>query len=215
MTPIIPAKSLNLAVMASGRGSNYEAIYGAIKRQDLDAQIKIVISDKANAVVLDKAKAANIPALHINPRDFNNQAEYEKELVQVLGEYEIDLVVLAGYMRLVGRTLLNAYKNRVVNIHPALLPSFPGLQAQKQALDYGVKFSGCTVHIVDEGMDTGPIILQAVVPVLPGDTEEDLSKRILQEEHCLYWQALQLFAQGRLYLKPDGKGTLCLPPIVI
>lgn len=211
MIAIIPAKRLNLAIMASGRGSNYEAINAAINRNDLDADIKIVISDKENAVVLDKAKTANIPTLYINPRGFNSLGEYEEHLIKVLGEYEIDIIVLAGYMRLVGTTLLNAYKNRVVNIHPALLPAFPGLQAQKQALDYGVKFSGCTVHIVDEGMDTGPIILQAVVPVLPEDNEETLSKRILQEEHRLYWQALQLLAEGRLYLKTGGKGTLCLP----
>lgn len=201
MKQIIATKKLNLAVLASGRGSNFVAINEAIQENKLNAEIKILLSDKKEALALKKAEELNITALHINPRDFSDMATYEEHLVKILNEFNIDIVVLAGYMRLVDSTFLQAYKNRVVNIHPALLPAFPGLHAQRQALDYGVKYSGCTVHIVDEGMDTGPIIMQAAVPVYSDDTEDSLTTRILAEEHKIYWQALQLMAEGRLYIK--------------
>ncbi|HZK44198.1 MAG TPA: phosphoribosylglycinamide formyltransferase [Syntrophomonadaceae bacterium] len=194
-------KKLKLAVMASGRGSNFDAIYQAIKRGDLNAEIIVLISDKAEALALKKAEKYNISALHINPKDYSTKEEYEQELVKVITGYDVDLVVLAGYMRLIGSAFLQHFKHQVVNIHPALLPSFTGLHAQRQALEYGVKYTGCTVHFVDEGMDTGPIIMQSVVAVYDDDDETALTERILNEEHQIYWQALQLFAEGRLYIK--------------
>ena len=191
---------LALAVMASGRGSNLDAICAAIDRNELNAQVKIVISDK-EAPVLDKARRRGIPALHINPSEYKNKSDYEKVIIEKIREHGAGLVVLAGYMRLVGTELLHGFKMRVINIHPALLPSFTGLHAQKQAVDYGVRYSGCTVHLVDEGMDTGPIILQKMVPVYQEDDEESLSERILVEEHDTYWRALQLIAEGRVYVE--------------
>ncbi|HZJ84380.1 MAG TPA: phosphoribosylglycinamide formyltransferase [Syntrophomonadaceae bacterium] len=201
MKQIVAAKKLNLAIMASGRGSNFASINEAIRRGDLDAEIKILISDKPDAQALEKAKDFNIIAKYINPKDYPNRDAYEEELVKTLKNLDIDLLVLAGYMRLVGSRLLSSFENRVINIHPALLPAFPGLHAQRQALEYGVKYTGCTVHIVDEGMDSGPIIKQVVLPIYLDDTEESLTKRILQEEHQIYWRAIQLFAQGQVYLK--------------
>jgi phosphoribosylglycinamide formyltransferase-1 len=186
--------------MASGRGSNLDAICAAIDRNELNAQVKIVISDK-EAPVLDKARRRGIPALHINPSEYKNKSDYEKVIIEKIREHGAGLVVLAGYMRLVGTELLHGFKMRVINIHPALLPSFTGLHAQKQAVDYGVRYSGCTVHLVDEGMDTGPIILQKMVPVYQEDDEESLSERILVEEHDTYWRALQLIAEGRVYVE--------------
>ncbi len=201
MIRVMEPKLLKLAVLASGRGSNFLALWEAIQKGKLDAEICLLISDKEGAPALDKAADAGITALYIDPRCYQNREEYEAEIVAQLVARDIDTVVLAGYMRLVGRVLLDAYKMRIVNIHPALLPSFTGLNAQQQALDYGVKVSGCTVHFVDEGMDTGPIIMQAVVAVYPDDTEASLSARILVEEHQTYCQALQLLAEGRVFIK--------------
>lgn len=201
MIKIMEPRRLKLAVLASGRGSNFDAIQNAIAKGDLAADIKILISDQQQAPALDKAAGYGIKALYVNPRDYQNRDAYENYIVSQTKEYEIDIIVLAGYMRLVGKVFLNAYKWRIVNIHPALLPSFTGLHAQQQAVDYGVRYSGCTVHLVDEGMDTGPIILQAVVPVHSEDDEESLAERILQEEHQIYWQALQLFAEGSLFIE--------------
>lgn len=203
MIQIRPAGQLNLAVLASGRGSNFDAICQAIERHELDAGIKLLLSDKPAAPALVKAKRRGIIAQAVDPHNFINRNAYENELVRLMKEQQVDMVVLAGYMRLVGTVILENYPNRVLNIHPALLPAFPGLNAQKQALDYGVKYSGCTVHIVDSGMDSGPIISQAVVPVLDNDDEETLSQRILEQEHQIYWQSLQLFSEGRVYL--DGR----------
>ena len=202
MIRIMEAKRLKLAVLASGRGSTFDAIYQAALKGDLNAEIAVLVSDNPDAPVLGKARERGIEALAIKPADFSSRDLYEQQIVAHLQNREIDLVALAGYMRLVGPGFLKAFRHRLVNIHPALLPSFTGLHAQKQAVEYGVRFSGCTVHIVDEGMDTGPIILQAVVPVWPQDDEDSLSQRILHEEHQIYWRALQLFAQGRIYL--DG-----------
>lgn len=192
---------LKLGVLASGRGSNLQAILDNIDSGSLDARVVVVISDNADAMALEKARRQSIPAVHIEPSDFASKVEYEKRVVAVLKEYRTDLVILAGYMRIVGRVLLDAYSQRILNIHPSLLPSFPGLEAQKQALEYGVKVSGCTVHFVDRGMDTGPIIIQAAVPVLEGDTVESLSTRILAEEHRIYSQAIQWYAEGRLRIE--------------
>jgi len=203
MMQVIPAGRLQLAVLASGRGSNFDVLCQAIERGDLDADIKVLISDKENAPALDKARKHNIEAVYLNPRSYNNRNEYETELVKLLKGYQVTVVALAGYMRLVGSVLLEHFPYRIVNIHPALLPAFPGLQAQQQAVDYGVKYSGCTVHIVDAGMDTGPILMQAVVPVLPDDNADTLAQRILVEEHQIYWGSLQLLAEGRVYI--DGR----------
>ena len=189
---------LKIGVIASGRGSNLQAIMDNISAGQINAQVAVVISDKENAYALDRARNKGIVALHINPKAYPDKAAYETAIVDCLKQNQVELVVLAGYMRLVGKVILEAYQNKVMNIHPALLPSFPGAHGQKEALDYGVRYSGCTVHFVDEGMDTGPIILQAVVPVLQEDTENTLADRILEQEHKVYSEAIHLFAEGRL-----------------
>ena len=196
-------KKLRLSVLASGRGSNFLALQEAIEEGRLDAVITQVISNKADAAALEKAKAKGIKAVHVDPKAYPNREEYEAKIVEYLREEKTELVVLAGYMRLVGETLLAAYPNQVVNIHPALLPSFPGLHGQKQAVDYGVKFSGCTVHFVDLGMDSGPVIGQTAVPVYGDDDEDSLSERILVEEHRLYARCIQWIAEGRV--KVEGR----------
>lgn len=189
---------LRVGVMASGRGSNCQAIIDATESGRLPAQVVVVISDKAEAQVLERARRHNIPAVFIDYKAYPSKEDYEKAVLAVLQEYEVQLVCLAGYMRLVGRVLLDAFPNRIMNIHPSLLPAFRGLDGQRQAWEYGVRFSGCTVHFVDEGMDTGPIILQAVVPVFQSDTPETLAARILKCEHEIYVEAVKLFAEGRL-----------------
>lgn len=189
---------LNIAVLASGRGSNFQAIIDAVTTGWLKVRIACIISDNQEAYALKRAQKHNILAIFINPNNFSSKAEYEEEIINHLKEKDVDLIILAGYMRMVGSSLLSAYSNRIINIHPSLLPSFPGLHGQKQALDYGVKITGATVHFVDEGCDTGPIILQAEVKVLENDTEESLSKRILVEEHKILPQAIDLFSKGRL-----------------
>lgn len=208
-----PVSRLYLAVLASGRGSNFEALQKEIDDQRLPAVIRVVISDNEKAPVLEKARLRGIAAYYINPGQFDNREHYERELVRVCEDYEVDLVVLAGYMRILGDTFIRSYLWRIINIHPALLPSFTGLNAQQQALEYGVRFSGCTVHFVDLGVDTGPIILQAVVPVYPGDDEDSLSQRILKEEHRLLPQAVKLIATGRLEL--NGRQVTILPEEVV
>ena len=199
MIQVMPPGHLRLGILASGRGSNFLAIYAAIERGDLDAEVAAVISDRSSPV-LAEAKKKGLTNFWIDPAGFADKAAYEREIVDRLREYGTDVVVLAGYMRLVGPEILRHYPQRILNIHPALLPSFPGLNAQKQALDYGVRFSGCSVHLVDAGMDTGPILAQAVVPVMADDDEETLSQRILEEEHKLYCRVLQWLAEGRVYL---------------
>ncbi|MEA1939437.1 MAG: phosphoribosylglycinamide formyltransferase [Candidatus Caldatribacteriota bacterium] len=192
---------INIGILASGNGTNLQAIVEAVKKGRIDGVIRIVISDKHDAYALKRAKIYNIKTNSVNPDGFNNKEEYDREIVSILKEKEIDLVVLAGYMKILTPYFINAYKNRIMNIHPALLPSFPGLHVQKKAIEYGVKVSGCTVHFVDEGLDSGPIILQKAVKVKEDDTEESLTERILKEEHKLYFHAIQLFAQGRLEIK--------------
>ncbi|MFX4262046.1 phosphoribosylglycinamide formyltransferase [Pelotomaculum propionicicum] len=191
---------LRLGVMASGRGSNLQSIMDAAAAGKIKAEVAVVFSDNKDAFALERARKAGIPALHLNPRDFGSKDEYEKAVLKLLHEHGVHLVCLAGYMRIVGRVILDAFPNRVINIHPALLPSFPGLHGQQQAWEYGVKFSGCTVHFVDEGMDTGPIIIQAVVPVYDDDTADTLADRILEQEHKIYPEAIGLIADGRLKL---------------
>ncbi len=179
--------------MLSGRGSNFEAIYQSSLKEETCFQIVVVISDKEDARGLERAREFGLPAFFVSPKELKPKEVYERKIVAILQEYRVDLVCLAGYMRIVGQQLLDAYKGRIMNIHPALLPSFPGLHAQQQALDYGVKVSGCTVHFIDSGVDTGPIILQAAVEVKDNDTEETLSQRILKEEHKIYSRAITLF----------------------
>ncbi|MGI6469763.1 MAG: phosphoribosylglycinamide formyltransferase [Syntrophomonadaceae bacterium] len=201
MKRLMEAGRLRLGLLASGRGSNFDAIMAAIVRQDLNATMALVISDNREAAVLQKAALRNVRNCFVDPDKFTNKCEYEAYLVELLQAEGVNLVVLAGYMRLVGEVFLKAYKDRIVNIHPSLLPSFPGLNAQRRALEYGVKYSGCTVHLVDEGMDTGPIIMQSVVPVAQDDDEDSLATRILVQEHKLYWRCLQLIAEGRVWLE--------------
>lgn len=193
-----PANRINIGVLISGSGTNLQAIIDATGKGEISGKVVCVISNKATAFGLERAANHGITAIHLDHRQYRDRAGYDAELVRILKEHRVDLVVLAGFMRIVTPVLLDAFTNRVMNIHPAILPSFPGLDAQKQALDYGVKVSGCTVHFVDAGTDTGPIIMQAVVPVLEDDTEETLSQRIHHEEHRIYPAAIQLFAQGRL-----------------
>jgi len=195
-----------LGVLISGSGTNLQAIIDRSVAGELQAEVVCVISNRAEAFGLERARTQGIPALHIAHKSFSNRSDYDAAVVKALKEYNVDLVVLAGFMRIVTPVLLDAFPNRVMNIHPALLPSFPGLDAQKQALDYGAKVSGCTVHFVDSGTDTGPIILQTAVPVLEDDTEETLSQRIHAEEHKLYPAAIRLFAEGRLQV--EGRRVL-------
>ncbi len=202
---------LKLGVLASGRGTNLQAIIEACENGAIDAEVAVVISDNEDAYALERARQHGIPAVHIPPGRFKTklEPEIEAKYVQCLRDHGVELVCLAGYMRIVHETLLGAYEGRMINIHPALLPSFPGLHGQKQALDYGVKYSGCTVHFVTPEFDQGPIITQAVVPVLDDDTEETLSARILEQEHRMYPLAIQLCAEGRLKLV--GRRLLWLP----
>jgi phosphoribosylglycinamide formyltransferase-1 len=191
-------KILKIGVLASGRGSNLQAIIDAVERGEIDGRISVVISDKKDAFALERARRHNIEGVFIDPKEFPDREDFDRKVVEVLRKFEVELVCLAGFMRIITPYFVNEYRNSIMNIHPALLPSFPGLHAQRQALQYGVKISGATVHFVDEGCDTGPIILQASVDVLEDDTEETLSARILQEEHKIYPKAISLFAKGRL-----------------
>ena len=195
---------IKLGVLVSGRGSNLQAIIDNIGKDLLAAEIAVVISDQPDAYSLERARNHNIPAIYISAKGYKGKRdEYDALLVKELQKNKVDLVCLAGFMRIITPTLIKSFPNRILNIHPALLPAFPGLHVQKAALDHGVKFSGCTVHFVDENMDTGPIIIQAVVPVLDNDTADSLSERILKQEHKIYSRAIQLYSEGRL--KIDGR----------
>ncbi len=182
-------KNRKIAILLSGRGSNFVAIHEAIRRGDLKAEICCVISNVADAAGLSRAREFGLEAVCLPSRGVE-RGEYDRQLLAVLKPYAPALVCLAGFMRILTEVFLAEYAGRVINIHPALLPSFPGLHAQRQALEYGVKISGCTVHYVDRGVDTGPIIMQRAVEVLENDTEESLSARILLQEHDLYWRAI-------------------------
>jgi phosphoribosylglycinamide formyltransferase-1 len=188
---------VRLGILISGRGSNFEAIANGIARRKLDAEIAIVISNRANAPGLDIARDRGIP-LRVIPSAGLEREAYDKLLIEELRIHEVDLVCLAGFMRLLSANVIRAFPNRVLNIHPSLLPAFPGLDAQRQALEYGVRITGCTVHFVDEFLDSGPIIIQAAVPVLDSDTVESLSARILSQEHLIYPKAIGYIADGRI-----------------
>jgi phosphoribosylglycinamide formyltransferase 1 len=188
-----------IGVLLSGRGSNFRAIHEAIGSGRLEARISCVISNVATAPGLEIARQAGYPAFFMDHRGIPRE-EYDSRLVKQLRETEADVVCLAGFMRLLSPVMVRAFPNRILNIHPSLLPAFPGMHAQKQALDAGVKFSGCTVHFVDEGLDSGPIVLQAVVAVLDEDTEESLAARILVEEHRIYPEAAQIALDGNFQI---------------
>ena len=196
---------LKIAVLASGSGTNFQAIIDNCATGRINAEIVLLISDNKEAFALTRASQSGIPTEIVTPKNFTDKAEFVEKMICLLKQSGAELVVLAGYMRLVSATLLEAFPNRVINIHPALLPAFPGLSAQAQAVDYGVKISGCTVHFVDAGMDTGPIISQAAVPVFSTDTCETLSERILQEEHKLYSYVIGKIAEGKVRI--DDKNS--------
>ncbi len=197
------AKRLKLGVLGSGAGSNMQSIVEACAAGTLDAEIRLVISDVAGAKILERAAASGIRAVHLDcsPTKTTLQGAAEEKCIQLLREAGVDTVVLAGFMRIVKPELLNAFPNRVLNIHPSLLPAFPGIAAWKQALDYGSRYAGVTVHFVDAGTDTGPIIVQRAVPVMQDDTPETLHARIQVEEHIAYPEALRLLAAGRLSIE--------------
>jgi phosphoribosylglycinamide formyltransferase-1 len=197
---------VNLGVLVSGSGSNLQAIIDNMEAGRLDARIKIMISNVPDVFALERAKKHNIPSLVISHKEYKKREDFDQKIVETLQAHGVKLVVLAGYMRVVTSVLLRAFPLRVMNIHPALLPAFPGTHVWQAEVDSGVKFAGCTVHFVDEGTDTGPIIIQAVVPVYDDDTAETLNARILKQEHKIFSQAIQLYAEGRL--KIQGRRVL-------
>jgi phosphoribosylglycinamide formyltransferase-1 len=205
---------LRLGVLGSGKGSNFVAVAGAIERGDVPAEIVVVISDVAEAGILARARERGIPARHIPPGKFRTKLDEEAEAAYLaaLREAGVELVVLAGFMRILKGGFLRAFAGRVINIHPSLLPSFPGLEAWRQALEYGVKVTGCTVHFVDQGVDTGPIIAQQTVPVLDSDTAETLHARIQAAEHELYPAAIRALAQRRLEVRGRRVVAVAPPP---
>jgi phosphoribosylglycinamide formyltransferase-1 len=196
----VPRK-LRLGVIASGSGSNLQAIIDRCADQSIDAEIVLVLSNVPGAGALDRAAQAGIATALIDHRIFAERVDFDRAVVAALQVANVDLVVLAGFMRLITAPFIAAFPERIINIHPALLPAFPGLHVQKKALEAGARFSGCTVHFVDGGVDTGPIIIQAVVPILDGDDEASLSARILVQEHRIYPRAIQLIAEGRLRIE--------------
>lgn len=205
-----PRKRGRIAVFLSGRGSNFMAIREAAGRGGIDAEIALVLSNKADAPGLLRARESGLETLFLDPKAFASREDYDRAIVEEIEKRRIDLVCLAGYMRVLTPALCDALKHRVVNIHPALLPSFPGLHVQQKAIDWGVRFSGCTVHFVAAEVDMGPIILQAVVPVLQDDTEETLAARILVEEHKIYPEAVRLYFEGRIEVR--GRRVFILGP---
>ena len=188
-------------MLASGRGSNFEAIVRAVESGRLPATVAVLVSDRPQAAALEIARGHGIEALSIDPCEHPGRDAHEKAVIAALDEREVGVVCLAGYMRLVSAAFVQHFEGRLLNIHPSLLPAFPGLHAQRQALACGVRVAGATVHFVDEGVDTGPIVFQSAVTVHPDDTEETLSARILAEEHRIYPEAIRLFADGRLRLE--------------
>ena len=196
----MPLNIFKLAVLVSGRGSNLQAIIDSIDREELGAHLSIIISNTKDAMALKRAEKHGIKTIFIDPSTYLSSKEYDKALVLKLKEFSIDLICLAGYMRILGEEVIQTFEKKIINIHPSLLPAFPGLNAQKQAINHGVKFSGCTVHFVDSGVDNGPIILQTVVPVYDNDDEKSLSRRILEQEHSLYPKAIKMIQENKIRL---------------
>jgi phosphoribosylglycinamide formyltransferase-1 len=210
MSARVPTSKLRLGVLASGRGTNLQAIIDAIEAGTLDARITVVISNKKEAQALERARRHKLTGVFLDFKPFahesNSREAYDRAILDVLQKHGVELIALAGYMRIVTPVLIGAYPNRIMNIHPSLLPAFPGLEVQKKAVDWGVKIAGCTVHFVTTGVDEGPIIIQAAVPVLQGDTADTLSARILAQEHHIYPRAIQLYVEGRL--RVEGRRVL-------
>jgi phosphoribosylglycinamide formyltransferase-1 len=197
----------NIGVLVSGRGSNLQSIIDHVESGYLkDVKLSVVISDVKDAFALERAKRYGINAVFIDPHAYESKMGFEEKIIATLKDYNVDLVLLAGYMRILGSEVIRAYRDRIMNIHPALLPSFKGLHGPRQALEYGVKVAGCTVHFVDEGVDSGPIILQSCVSVKDNDTESTLASRILEQEHRIFPEAIKLFTEGKL--KVDGRIVL-------
>jgi len=194
-------KKIGIGVLVSGSGSNLQAIIDRIEEGKLDAEIRLVVSNNPEAFALERCRKHGIPAVVIDHRLFGSREEFDDRMIEAFRAAGVDLVVMAGFMRILTGRFFRAFPTRIMNIHPALLPAFPGTHVQRKALEYGVRFSGCTVHFADEGVDTGPIIIQAVVPVLEDDTEETLAVRILKEEHRIYPEALQWYAEGRMEIE--------------
>src|SRR4051794_3388009 len=200
MRPLPPDAAPRLGVLISGRGSNLQSIIDATTSGGLEAAIAVVISNRADAPGLDRARAAGVEALHVDPRACDGREAYDRAVAAALGARGVSLVCLAGFMRLVGAPLLDAFPQRILNIHPSLLPAFPGLDAQRQALEHGVQVTGATVHLVTSELDGGPIVLQAAVPVLPDDTADTLSARVLVQEHRIYPEAIRIVLAGRWHV---------------
>lgn len=196
-----PTAPLRLGILASGSGTNFDAIAVAIEEKRLDAEIAVVVCNRPSAPVLAKARARGLDTVEIDHSGFPNRTAFDLAMIDALAAHGVNLVVMAGFDRLVTRELLSRYPDRVLNIHPALLPAFKGLDAQRQAFEYGVRIAGATVHLVDEQMDHGPIIAQAAIPIRSGDDENSVRQRILEEEHVLYPLAIQLFAEGRVEVR--------------
>jgi phosphoribosylglycinamide formyltransferase-1 len=198
----------NIAVLISGRGTNLQALIDAFSDKGLGINIKLVLSNNSDAYGLQRAKKASIETIVVDHRDSSSREEHDMKILHILNNYVIDLVVLAGYMRIITSVLIEPFRNKIINIHPSLLPAFPGLHAQKQALNYGVKITGCTTHFVYEEVDSGPIIMQSAVSVSSNDTEENLSKKILEEEYKILVESVKLFCMGKL--KIEGKKVIIL-----
>jgi phosphoribosylglycinamide formyltransferase-1 len=213
-----PSQPVRLGVLLSGRGSNLQAIINAIEAGALSAEIAVVVSNKQDAGGLARARKHHVAHVWLDPKPFagreDSRESYDRAVLDILRKHDVDLVLLAGYMKIVTTVLVTAYENRMMNIHPSLLPSFPGLDVQKKALDHGCKIAGCTVHFVTEGVDEGPIIIQAAVPIVEGDSPDSLAARILQQEHLIYPRAIQLYAERRL--RVEGRRVIVadagLPP---
>ena len=194
------ARKVPLGILISGNGSNLQAIIDAVEKKRLDAEVRVVTSNRADAYGLVRAQKHGVPTEIVDHRKFPSREAFDQHLIERFKDRQVELVVLAGFMRLLSADFVHAFSNRIMNIHPALLPAFPGLHVQRKAVEAGVRFSGCTVHFVNEECDQGPIIIQAVVPVFPDDSEESLSARILKEEHRIYPKAIQLYSEGRLHV---------------
>jgi len=193
-----PKKKGRIAIFLSGRGSNFMAIHNAIVAGKINAEIVLVFSNKKEAPGLKIAQERNLETLYLNPKEYPSREAYDEAIIQEIKKRNVDLICLAGYMKILTALFCNTFKNRIINIHPALLPSFPGLHVQQKAIDWGVRYSGATVHFVTAEVDMGPIILQAVVPVLQNDNEDTLSNRILKQEHQIYPEAVKLYFEGSI-----------------
>ena len=194
----MPSEKFKLAVLVSGRGSNLQAIIDSIEKNNLAAEISLILSNVPDAYALQRGKEHGLESVFLDPKSFSNRDDYEKQMIELLQTKSIDLVCLAGFMRILGKKFIEAFSGKIINIHPSLLPAFPGLNVQEKALEHGVKFSGCTVHFVNEEADGGAIILQAVVPILDADDVQSLSDRILEQEHIIYPEAIQLIIENNL-----------------